>query len=84
MTAIPPPLCGLHGKPVLGYTHSMRFEFINGVRQPTIDEITLDCGCVLTGPDMDAQPCALGKEYALVTVKDLAGQGALSFFDRFE
>lgn len=82
--SIAPPFCGVHSRPVLGYTHSMRFEFINGVRQAGTDEITLDCGCVLLGPDMDAQPCALGREYALVTIKDLAGEPALSFFDRFE
>ncbi len=83
MTYLPPPVCGGCGKVVLGYTWSVRFAFINGVREALMDEVLLDCGCVLSAPDMECEPSDV-PGCALLTFIDFTGSPVMSFYDRFE
>lgn len=79
------PKCLTCDESVQGYTWVMPFSFINGERQPGIEECHLSCGCVLTGPSIGVEASALEPEaLAVVSIRDLSGTLVLAFYDRFE
>lgn len=65
------------------YTWVMKFSFINGYREPGIEECHLSCGCVLTMPAVGIDPSE-EPDVAMVTIGDMTGQPVLTFPDRFE
>lgn len=79
------PKCATCDKWVHGYTWVMPFSFINGERQPGIEECHMSCGCVVTMPgvgilgSLEEDPAV-----AVVSIHDMTGSPVLTFYDRFE
>ena len=68
---------------VNSYTWVMPFTFINGYREPGIEECHLSCGCVLTMPAVGIES-SNEQGVALVTIGDMTGAPVLTFPDKFE
>ena len=76
------PKCQTCERTVHSYTWVMQFQFVNGYRQPGMEECHLSCGCVLTMPSVAIE--ATDEPVALVTIGDFTGTAVLTFPDRFE